>query len=221
MLYIVGTPIGNLDDITLRALNILNDADLIIVESYNDSIKLLKSFDIHAEHIEVYNDSNKKKVGTKILDIIKGVDSAVYITSAGTPGVSDPGSDLVSLCLDAGVEVLPIPGASAFSTLVSVAGVNKKQLLFVGFFPKKQSKIKKFLDKLDSDTALIFYESKFRILKSLEVIFNVYPGAHCVIGREMTKKFEEYIRGSVKDVLDEFSSNKGLKGEFTVYVYLD
>ena len=222
MLYIVATPIGNLEDITLRALETIQNADLVIVESFADSKKLLNAYDIQDKEIIVYNDSNKKRSTNDILKKLKqDKRSAVYITSAGTPALSDPGADLTRICLDNDIKVYPVPGVSAFATLLSVSGVRTKNILFVGFLPKRPGKVKKVFEKIDEDTALLFYESKFRLLKSLEKLSEIHPNAQVVVGREMTKKFEEYIYKSVDEAMLYFNENpKHLKGEFSILCYI-
>lgn len=221
MLYILGTPIGNLDDISARALQILQGADIVIVESFADSKKLLNAYSIKPKTIEVYNDSNKKKSTVGLLKKIKEVECAVYITSAGTPGVSDPGADLVHECKNAGIDVVPVPGPSALATIMSISGIRSRHTLFVGFLPKRKGKVSGIFEKLDKDTVIVFYESKYRLLKSFELVHSTQAGARVIIGREMTKKFESYLDMSIEEAIDYFTRNNDeLRGEFTLLVYL-
>lgn len=221
MLYIVGTPIGNLGDITMRAVEILRSAEIIIAESPADSRRLLSAFDIHPNQLIKYNEKNAKAVIGKILDLCK--DNAVaFITSAGMPSISDPGSELVKVCISEGVLVVPIPGVSALTTAVSMSGFLGKRLVFVGFLPRRASRINELLARyIEEDTLFVFFESPYRIIKSIEFLSRFNPMINVCVCRELTKKFETYTRGNVAEVLSVLQKNPvNQKGEFTVVVSL-
>ena len=214
-LYIVATPIGNLKDISERALETLRSCRVVVVEKWTDSIKLLNHFQIKPEKIITFDERNQHRVAPQILEILKSHDAAL-ITSAGTPGVSDPGAMLVRLCQSARVPVVPIPGPSALASLISVSGL-EGPVLFVGFLPKKKSHILKiFAEAKDNKHLLVFYESPYRIKKTLQLLESEHPTAHLFIGKEMTKKFETYFAGTASEILSVFEKDpKSIKGEFS------
>lgn len=221
MLYIVGTPLGNIKDITLRALEILNDAEFLVVENKSDALKLLKNLDIPAPELFVYNDSNKKRAIKPLIEKLKNVNGA-FITSAGMPGVSDPGPDLVAACRKEAIDVIPVPGASAFSTAISVSGIRAQKYTFAGFLPKTKGKITKIISLLTKKDALVFFESPFRIRKTLEHLDSLCPTATIFVGKEMTKKFETYLHGNVHEIHKQIASDPMLqKGEFTCVLKLE
>ena len=217
MLYIVGTPIGNLKDITFRALETLKQVDTIIVESYHDSSKLLRHFEIEQKKIIKYNDRNKNRSIPGIIELLKTSDAA-FITSAGMPSISDPGTDLVATCIAENITVVPIPGVSAVSTLISVSPFSIKRHIFIGFMPRTVSKIKKLVHSyLEQDSLLVFFESPFRLVKTLTLLADEYPHCSIIVGKEMTKKFETFMHGDIQTVLAKIKENAKLqKGEFTI-----
>lgn len=221
-LYIVGTSIGNLEDITLRALNTLKSVDIVALESYNDTIKLLNHYEIKPKKIIKYNDRNKEKLIPEIINELKDHDVA-YLTSAGMPGVSDPGTELVQKCYENDIDVIPIPGPSALTTAIAMSGIKGKRVMFIGFMPRKKSRIEKLLqDYLVSDSVVVFFESPFRILKSLEVIRDFNPNIKVFIGREMTKKFETYVQGDIDEIIKMIQDDKNMqKGEFSIVITQD
>lgn len=216
-LFVVGTPIGNLQDITLRALEVLRSSNLIIAESIPDSSRLLQLLDIKGKKLLKYNDRNKDTAIPEIIKKLKDED-AVFITSAGMPGVSDPGEDLVSACYQNNISVIPIPGVSALTTALSVCGLNGKRVIFLGFLPRKKSLVETLMNQyLEEDSLVVFFESPFRIVKSLNNIKGFLPDLNIFVGREMTKKFESYKKGALKDILSEIEGSKNAqKGEFTI-----
>lgn len=219
MLYIVSTPIGNLKDISQRALEILRSVDTIIAESPSDSVKLLNTYGIKGKGLFKYNDKNMRQVGGKVEEILKGGDVA-YITSAGTPGISDPGQELVKKARAEGVGVQVIPGPSALVSAIAVSGIRARQFTFISFPPKKTGQLTNlFKDFLGKKEVLVFFESTHRILKTIEAINSVAPDCKLFVAKEMTKIFEGYFTGTPDAVLDELEKNpKSTRGEFTVII---
>lgn len=223
--YIVGTPIGNLKDITLRALEVLREVDFILAEDTRVTKKLLKHYKIEKPLISYHHHSKLNKV-KKILDIMRDEKNLALVSDAGTPGISDPGNKLISDILDSDladkVEIIPIPGSSAIITLASIAGIFMDRFQFLGFPPHKKGRNKYFKKVLESDVPIIFFESPHRILKTLEQL-NDLSINYCsqtvyyklIVGRELTKKFETIYRGTISDVLTQLQ-NDVIKGEFTI-----
>lgn len=222
MLYIVGVPIGNLSDITFRAVEILKKVDCIVCESILDTKKLLTLLDIKKDSIIKFNDRNQNKAILHILDIAKNKDIA-FITSAGMPCISDPGFELVNSCRNNNIEIVPIPGVSALSTSIAMSGFDGKRIIFLGFLPRKPSVIKELLVKyVEEESLIVFFESPFRVIKSLDIIKNIFNNSVKIfIGREMTKKFETYISGSIDEIKEQLLLKpQNLKGEFTFVIKL-
>lgn len=212
----MGTPIGNLKDITLRAIETLKACPLVLVEKWSDSIKLLKHYDIKPEKIVTYDDRNCRKVTPGLVKILKETDAA-FITSAGMPGVSDPGAYLARACREAGITVVPVPGPSAISSAIAVSGF-EPPFLFIGFLPKKSGQIAKtFQLASDNGYNLVFFESTFRLEKTLNFLAEKYPATQIFLGKEMTKKFEGYEVALPSDFLAKIKIDKKFtKGEFTI-----
>lgn len=219
-LFIVSTPIGNLSDITLRALEVLRSVDAIACEDTRHTMQLLSHFDIHKPLISC-RVQNEKSVAQKIITLLKEGKNIAYASDAGTPGISDPGSALVRLVREAGEAITPIPGAAAFVTLLSVAGVGKSAL-FDGFLSikrgKRLSRLKALRPIYDSGTSIVLYESPYRILKLLEDIADVYSESKIILGRELTKLHEEIIAGTAKELIDCLSTRPAIKGEFALVI---
>lgn len=218
MLYIAATPIGNLGDISQRVLEVLRSAEVVLVEKWNDSIKLLNHFNIKPNKIISFDERNQKKVIPQALEILQHKNVAL-LTSAGTPGVSDPGAALVRACHERGIQVAPIPGPSALSAAISVSGMTGN-FLFVGFLPKKRGQIEKiFAEAATGGHHLVFFESPFRLGKTLELLAQKYPSAEVFVGKEMTKKFERYLLTKPAKIIKTAKNDpKFLKGEFTLVV---
>ena len=214
-LYIVATPIGNLEDITLRALAVLKRVDLIACEDTRRTKILLNHYQIKNSLVSFHQHSKIQKIDRIIAELRSGADVAL-VTDAGTPGISDPGGVLVARCVSEQVTVRPIPGPSALTALVSVAGIPMDQFLFLGFLPHKKGRRKVIDQIVKSEVPVVFYESPYRILKTLAAL-SEYEG-RLIIGRELTKQFEEVVRGTAKEVYQEFESRK-IQGEFTVIYY--
>lgn len=216
MLYIVATPIGNLSDITLRAIETLKQSDFIIAENPMNSGKLLQHYEIK-KPFHQFAEHNEKKVLESLILKLKSSNGAL-ITDAGTPGISDPGFRLVRACVEAGIKVVPIPGASAVIAGLSASGLPTDRFLFVGFAPRTENKLIKAISLgQETESTVIFYESPFRIVKSLEFIAKHFPDCRVVVARELTKVYEEFLRGNPQEVLSKLTK-ENTKGEFTILV---
>lgn len=219
VLYIVGTPIGNLGDITLRALEILRGVDVIACEDARHTLKLLNHYEIK-KHLVSLHARNEKQVTGKVLKVLAGGESVAYVSDAGTPSLSDPGSVLVQEAREAGFRVVPIPGVSAFATLLSVAGCFGKTVHFEGFLSPKPGKRKKRLQELMArEEAILLYESPYRMVRLLGDIKDIDEEKRVVVGKEMTKVHESVIVGSASDVLDVFLEMGEVKGEFALLIF--
>ena len=213
-LYIVSTPIGNLSDITLRALEVLKKSDYILCEDTRTSKNLLDRYEIKSKLISNHKFNEKKNL-SKIIQILKSDCVVSLISDAGTPSVSDPGAILVNECLINKINVYPIPGASAVSSAVSISGFNE-QYFFYGFFPEKNNKLKEDFEKLKKqDGCIVFFISPRKFNKSVKYIKEYFIDRKILICREMTKYYEEYIRTDI-DKLEPFKSDP--KGELTIVI---
>lgn len=218
-LYVVGTPIGNLADITLRALETLKSVDFVLAEDTRVTKKLLMKYEIAVSVYSAHEHTEAKKLETFLARIAAGENAAV-VTDAGTPGLSDPGNLLVSLALARGIAVVPIPGVSAVAALVSVAGVDMREFTFLGFPPHKKGRETYFKRVAASELPVIYYESPHRLMKNLEMLQSFAPEKSIIIGRELTKMYEEIVRGNVVEAIQYFSEHSDkVKGEFSVVVY--
>lgn len=217
-LYIVATPIGNLEDITLRALNILKKVDYILAEDTRVTSKLLKHYDIDIPTLSYHQHSSEKKK-SEILNLLISGQNLALVTDAGTPGISDPGNELIDYILEkcSEIEVVPIPGCSAITTALSVSGMKAFKFVFLGFLPKK--KRKKIFDWLkEGKITFAFYESPKRILKTLDVIKEYFGSQTKVfIASELTKMYESMHRGKIDEVKKDLQDSV-LKGEMVVVV---
>ncbi|MBO4858328.1 MAG: 16S rRNA (cytidine(1402)-2'-O)-methyltransferase [Treponema sp.] len=217
-LYIVGTPIGNLDDITFRAIETFKKVDFIACEDTRHTLQLLNHFEIKKPLISC-RAQNEKFAGEKIVQLLKEGHSVAYASDAGTPGISDPGAVLVDVVREAGFRIIPIPGASAFATLISAAGSGGKTLIFEGFLsPKPGRRRSRLRELLATGDAVIIYESPFRITKLLSDIADIDSERRLVVGRELTKLHEEIISGSAGELQEEFLGRDSIKGEFAIFI---
>ena len=213
-LYLVPTPIGNLEDITLRAIETLKNSDFILCEDTRVSKKLIEKYNIKSKLI-INHKFNEKKNVSKIIRLIKGGSSVSIISDAGTPNISDPGKLLINECIDNNIDVIPLPGPSSVATAVSVSGFSEK-FFFYGFFPEKKKIIENDLKMLsDLDSSIVFFVSPKKFLKIIPYLKKNFSNRNMLICREMSKFYEEYIRTSVKE-LDKLSFE--IKGEFTIVI---
>ena len=217
-LFVVATPIGNLEDITLRALRILREVDLIAAEDTRHTRKLLTHFDIHTPLVSYYKE-NEASRSQEIIERLLSGQQVALVSDAGTPGISDPGGILVKSAHEQGVSVVPIPGVSALATILSVAGLTEPSHLFLAFLPSKGSERRKLLRGLKNEVhPLVFYESPRRITASLADCLAELGERRAVIGRELTKMHEEIVSATLSDLLADFKGREAIKGEFVVLI---
>jgi 16S rRNA (cytidine1402-2'-O)-methyltransferase len=217
-LYIVATPIGNLNDITLRAIEILRTVDIIAAEDTRQTGILLKAHGIDTRLMS-YHEHNERQRAAQLIEKLQTGSTVAVVSDAGTPTVSDPGYRLVSAAVDAGIDVVPLPGVSAATAALSVSGLPTDSFTFIGFPEKKAGKRTKQLQKLaDCRETLIFYESPRRISALLEDVCTWLGDRPAVLAREMTKRHEEFIRGSVSQVIAVLGTRSSVKGECTLLV---
>ena len=217
-LFVVSTPIGNLEDITLRALKVLKEADLIAAEDTRRTKNLLNHYDIKTP-LTSYFEYNKIYKGKLILEKLKEGKNVALVSDAGTPGISDPGYLLIKQSIDEGIRVIPVAGISALNAALSASGLPANKVTFLGFLPVKKNKRKVSLEKFkEREETLVIFESPYRIIKLLEDIKETIGDREIALCREITKMFEEIFRGSVSDALEEFSKRKSIKGEITLVV---
>lgn len=217
VLYLVSTPIGNLEDITLRALKVLQGVDLLAAEDTRHTKILLKHYNLRKSIIS-YHDFNQDRKGTFLVEQLKANKSVAVISDAGTPAISDPGYHLVQLAIQNNIKVVPIPGASAFLSALVVSGLPTDKFVFEGFLSPKPGKRRKRLEELrEGKRTLIFYESPHRFAKTLDDISEILGQRRMVIARELTKKFEEIIRGTPEEIKRIFGERK-IKGELVVLI---
>lgn len=216
VLYVVGTPIGNLSDITLRALETLKLVDWIACEDTRQSLKLLNHYNIQKPLFSIFGPKEQREV-PKILHLLEQGRSGAILTDAGTPGISDPGSQIVHAVRQRGFRIEPIPGVSAVACALSVSGHSEKGFVFLGFLHRSKGKIRKELrEAAQQKRPLVFYESPFRIVKTLSLAAEILgPQTLCFLAREMTKKFEEYLSGTLAELIEKIKDRKIL-GEITV-----
>ncbi len=215
-LYIVSTPIGNLKDITLRALDVLKEADFIACEDTRVTSILLRNYEIHKELISL-NAVNENSKIDYILGRINNGEKCALVSDAGTPGISDPGVRLISAAINNEIEVIPIPGAVAAITALSISGLPSDSFIFEGFIPQKKGRQKKLKELAEEERTIIIYESVYRIEKLLNELNEYMPERQIVICRELTKKFEETRKGTPAELLKSFNE-KINKGEFVVVI---
>lgn len=218
-LYIVSTPIGNLEDITLRAIRILKEADVIAAEDTRHTQKLLAKYDIHVPQLTSYHDHNKEEKGPVLLARLLDGRNVALVSDAGTPGISDPGYFLINLAVDQNVPVVPVPGPTAAIAALSISGLPTDSFVFEGFLPSRHVSRMKRLEALkDEQRTLVFYEAPHRIIEALADMTAVLGERKAVVTRELTKVHEETVRGTLPEVgkrLEQGSS----KGEFTIVVH--
>ena len=218
-LYIVATPIGNLGDMTARAVETLREADIIAAEDTKNSITLLTKFDIKTKLVSNHKFNETGSADYFISELLNGKNIAV-ISDAGTPCISDPGNILVKRAIENNIEIVGIPGPCAAVTAVSISGFDLKSFVFGGFFPRETGEIKKIIDKLKNNSGVyIFYESPKRIIKTVEFFTENLPDCNICLCNDLTKKFEKIYRGFPSDILEELRNNTSAeKGEYTIVI---
>jgi 16S rRNA (cytidine1402-2'-O)-methyltransferase len=217
-LYIIGTPIGNLGDVSFRAVEILKTVGLVACEDTRRTLKLLNHLGIRVRLISC-RAQNEEFAAEKVIAALNGGQTVAYASDAGTPALSDPGAVLVRRAVEAGHEAIPIPGPSAFASLVSVAGGRDKAVLFEGFLsPRAGRRRSRLRELLARDSAFVLYESPFRILNLLEDLAEFDNERYVCVGREMTKVHEEYLRGSAGEIRANLTKKNEQLGEFSVYI---
>lgn len=218
ILYIVATPIGNLSDITFRAIDTLKTVKLIACEDTRVAGKLLSYYEIHTPRM-AYHEHNAEKAGAELVSVLLRGDDVALVSDSGTPLISDPGQRLVKSCLAAGIKVVPIPGASSVIAALSISGLPTEKFLFAGFLPHKQNARKEALAELSSTPAtLVFFESAQRLAATLADMLGVFGNREAVIARELTKLFEETRRGHLSDLAQHYQEHGQPKGEIVILV---
>ena len=216
-LYLVATPIGNLEDITLRALRVLRECDVVAAEDTRRSGQLLRHFEI-SKPLLSYFQFNEARRSEEIIERLRRGEKVALVTDAGSPGISDPGERVVKAAVAAGLRVEAVPGASALVAALTASGLPTDEFHFVGFLPHKSGQRRRQLEQLQAvPGTLVFYESPYRIEKLLGELIGVYPSRDVVLARELTKKFEEFLRGKPADLLQRVQA-RSVKGEFVVLV---
>ena len=218
-LYIVGTPIGNLEDITFRAVGILQAVDLIAAEDTRHTGKLLKHFQITTPQVS-YHEHNRLSRLEELLDRLRTGEAIALVSDAGMPGISDPGYELIKACVEAGVSVIPIPGVTAAVTALAVSGLPTDRFVFEGFLPTKSKPRSDRLNSLKGETrTLIFYEAPHRLRQTLTDLAVFFPeDRQIVLARELTKLHEEFWRGTIGEAIALYTTSREPKGEYTLVV---
>lgn len=216
-LYVVATPIGNLGDLTFRALETLREVSFIACEDTRQTLKLMNRYELRKRLVSYYQPREKQQIPYIIRQLQEGLDVAL-VSDAGTPGISDPGFPLIKKALEEGIPVIPIPGVSAATAALSVSGLSTHKFLYCGFPPVKKGSVKKMLESLTGeDATLIFYLPPRRLESFLQIIEKVMPEREMVIARELTKLHEEFLRGTPGSILSQLKPVH-LKGEATVLI---
>lgn len=216
-LYIVSTPIGNLEDITLRALRILKEVDLIATEDTRHSLKLLTHYGISRPLISYWSEKEKVRSG-EILERLHAGQSVALISDAGTPGISDPGALLIKMALSEGINVIPIPGPSALIAALSISGLSTEEFTFIGFLPYRKSQRQKILKDLSLEPrTLVFFEAPHRIIEALSDMEEIFAGRKAVVAKEISKIHEEVLRGSISEILKRLREST-IAGEYVIIV---
>jgi 16S rRNA (cytidine1402-2'-O)-methyltransferase len=218
-LYLVATPIGNLEDITLRALRVLKEVDLIACEDTRQTLKLLSHYGIHTRTVSYHEHNEMTKAAELVVDLEGGAKIAL-VTDAGMPGISDPGFRLIALAIRHHVPVVPIPGASAFLAALVASGLPTDSFRFSGFLPAKSGQRRKLLESVkDSPRTQVFYEAPHRLLETLSDVSELLGETrHVVVAREVTKIHEEFLRGRARELLQQLKARGDVKGEITLLI---
>lgn len=215
MLYICGTPIGNLEDMTYRVVRVLSEVDLIAAEDTRQSVKLLNHFDIKTP-LTSYYEHNKVVKGPQLIKLLQEGKDIALVTDAGMPGISDPGEDLIKLCYENNVPVTVVPGPTAVVTALVLSGLNSRSYIFEGFLPRNKKQRAEVLERLvDESRTTVFYEAPHHLVDTLDSIYKTVGDRNIAVARELTKKHETVNRGAVGEVLEYFKENEP-KGEFVL-----
>ena len=217
-LYIVSTPIGNLSDITIRALDILKESDLILAEDTRRTSILLNHYNIKEKILISFNEHNNKQKTPYIINELNQNKTISLVSDSGTPGISDPGFYLIREAIKNNIQVSPIPGPTASIAALISSGFPTDSFIFYGFIPKKEKAKKDFFNKINqSSKTTIVYESPYRLIKTLKIMQEIIPDKEICIARELTKKFEEFIRGTAKEIYNKLK-DRNIKGEITIII---
>lgn len=220
-LYLVATPIGNLEDITFRAINTLKEVDIIAAEDTRHTLKLLNYYEISKPLISYHRHNEDVKSDILISKLLEGQNIAI-VTDAGTPGISDTGEEIVKEAIKNSIEVIPIPGACALINALIVSGLNTKFFAFYGFLPLNKKNREDALNKIRNENkTVILYEAPHKILKTLQDILNVIGDINCVLAKEITKIHEEYNRGKISEIIDRLREKESIKGEYVLLLDLN
>ena len=218
-LFVVGTPIGNLEDITLRAISTLKDVNIILAEDTRNSKKLLSAHGIQTRMMS-YHEHSSEKESQKIVNLLLEGNDLALISDAGTPTISDPGYGLIRECLKHEIRIIPIPGVSAITAAMSASGLPSDSFTFHGFLPQKKGRLKKIELLKNIENTVILFESPYRLEKTLNQLLEHLGNRSVVVGRELTKLYEEVIRGNLNDIIVYFSKSK-IKGEIVIMIGKD
>ena len=215
-LYLVATPIGNLEDITFRAINILKHVDLIAAEDTRHTLKLLNYYEISKPLISYHRHNEELKVDILINKLLEGKNIAI-VTDAGTPGISDPGEEVVKQAIKQNIEIIPIPGACALINALIPSGLNTKEFAFYGFLPLNKKNRKNILERIKKeDKTIILYEAPHKLTKTLEDILESIGNVNCVIAKELTKIHEKFERNNIYNLIEELNKQEKIKGEYII-----
>ena len=218
MLYLVPTPIGNLEDITLRAIRVLKEVDLIAAEDTRTAGVLLSHFDIDTPTTS-YHDHNEHKKAPKLIARMQAGQDVALITEAGSPGISDPGFYLARACVEAGITVIPLPGPTAFVPALTASALPSDRFVFEGFLPKKKGRQTRLAFLADEPRTMVFFESPYRLVRTLgDLAEHFGTERRVVVARELTKKFEEFQRGTLEQVQSYFAQQNKVRGELVIVV---
>lgn len=219
-LYLVATPIGNLEDITIRAINILKEVDLIAAEDTRHTLKLLNHYEISKPLISYHRHNEDVKSDVLISKLLDGQNVAI-VTDAGTPGISDPGEEIVKEAIENNIEVVPIPGACALINALIASGLNTKEFAFYGFLPLNKKNRNSAFDRIKKeDKTVILYEAPHKLIKTLEDILEIVGDVSCVLAKELTKIHEEFIRDNISDIIKNLNGKDSIKGEYIILLDL-
>lgn len=219
-LYLVATPIGNLEDITFRAINVLKEVDLIAAEDTRHTLKLLNHYEISKPLISYHRHNEDVKSDVLISKLLDGQNVAI-VTDAGTPGISDPGEEIVKEAIENNIEVVPIPGACALINALIASGLNTKEFAFYGFLPLNKKNRNSVFDRIKKeDKTVILYEAPHKLIKTLEDILEIVGDVSCVLAKELTKIHEEFIRDNISGIIKNLNGKDSIKGEYIILLDL-